>query len=135
MDAVAEPPFPNSARSTTMAEMIDDHATGLEPAGSNRHSKPGCLVVGVSLLTAWAGAICFWYLSSVIEGAADEALHPWRGLVGGLASMQSVLCGVALLVAWRTWSVRQIRGLRWIVVVGLALAWFVPIATALDVAR
>jgi len=50
------------------------------------------------------------------------------GIAGGFLCALAVPCGVALLVAAFTRSVRAVGGLRWLVFIGLAFACFVPVA-------
>jgi hypothetical protein len=88
------------------------------------------VVVGVTLLVLWAAAVATYFVAGWIEWKQTD---PHRrvggiGLWGVFLFALAVPCGVALLVAAFTRSVRAVRGLRWLVFIGLAFAWFVPLA-------
>jgi len=88
------------------------------------------VVVGVSMLVLWAAAIATFFVIGVLEWRQTDPQRRMGGigLAGVFLCALAVPCGVALLVAAFTRSVRAVRGLRWLVFIGLAFAWFVPVA-------
>lgn len=97
------------------------------------------LVIGISLLCLWAAAVAGYYTLGMLEhrqmSPQARSVGGAEGMFGAIASYASIPCGIALLLALWARSVRAVRGLRWVVVVGLVLAWFVPVAAFLEIFR
>ena len=125
------------AFASTMGFTLRSVAGSSDPGRDQQ--KRGCLVVGIALLVIWAAAIATLFTVGMLQhmqlGPQERSVGGAEGMIGGIACLLAIPCGVALLVAYRAQSVRAIRGLRWIVVLGLAMAWFVPIALLLDLFR
>jgi len=91
------------------------------------------VVLGVSMLVLWAAAVASYFAIGVLEWKQTDPQRRMggTGIFGGFLCALAVPCGVALLVAAFHSSVRAIRGLRWLVFIGLAFAWIVPVALLL----
>jgi hypothetical protein len=97
------------------------------------------LVIGISLLVLWAAAVATYYTVAMLEhiqlSPEARSVGGAEGIFGAFACAVSIPCGLALLVALWARSVRAVRGLRWVVVLGLVMAWFVPVAAFLEIFR
>ena len=98
-----------------------------ETAGSNR----GCVVVGNLLLVGAAAALCAAYFAALHEYRSDPTGGMEFPMLGAMLLQLSVLLGICLLIAWGSKPVRSIPWLRWVVVVGVALAFAAPLSCAM----